>query len=149
MTIIRPVVDDDLEALREMIFALSAFHGDVAEVTIADLQRDVLGDNPWVQVLMAQCDDGLIGYAGLLPHGSLHRGKRAMDLHHLFVVKRARGTGVGQALINASAKLAKSLQCATLWVGTDPNNTHAQMVYEAYGFERVDYAAPKFKLALT
>ena len=149
MTFIRSVQSADLPMLHEMITALSAHHGDVAEVTLADLERDVLGDAPWVKVLIAEGADGLLGYAGLLPHGSLHRGNRAMDLHHLFVVQEARGSGVGQALIGASAGLAKSLHCAVLWVGTDADNTHAQSVYETYGFERVEYVAPKFKLLLT
>jgi len=149
MISIRPIAFADLTRVLEMIQGLSAYHKEVAEITFDDLQRDAMGTHPWVQVLVAEQAGELIGYTALIPKVRFHDGQRGMEVHHLYVDPKLRGKGIGQRLLDASASEAKSQHCTTLFIGTAPDNTEAQRIYETYGFERVEGSYPKFKLALT
>jgi len=125
-----------------MIHALAAHHGHAPVTTLEDLRRDVMGTHPWVHILVAP---GL-GYAALCPLVQLHFGVRGMDMHHLFVVDAARGTGVGRALIAASIEHAKGAGCRFMTVGTHPDNIAAQAVYRAVGFEDLPASGARFRL---
>lgn len=143
---IRKAVEADLGALREMIFALARHHGDVATVTPQELHRDTMGDTPWVTILVAQLSDRLVGYAALCPLSQMQFGVRGTDLHHLFVYPDQRGTGIGRMLIEASIAQARALGCRFLAVGTHPDNTEAQALYRALGFEEVSSVGPRFRM---
>ena len=142
MTLIRPILETDLPEVLSMIHALAAHHGDAPVTTLEDLRRDALGMHPWLQVLVAP---GL-GYAALCPLAQLQFGVRGMDMHHLFVVETARGSGVGRALIDASIAHAKAQECRYLTVGTHPDNRAAQAVYRAAGFEDLPVSGARFRM---
>ena len=141
---IRPMVAIDLPQVVEMAHALAAHHRDCATLDVATLERDALGAVPWVTVLVAQWSTGLVGYAALLPLAQLQFGARGMDMQNLFVQHRARGQGVGAALVEGCEAHAKALGCRYLAVGTHPDNTAAQRVYETLGFERRPAPGPRF-----
>lgn len=144
----RPIARADLAVVLTMIQELSAHHDDVAQVTFEQLERDTMGSQPWVRVIVATENDALVGYAALVPRAKFHSGQRAMDVHHLFVLDDWRSKGVGQVLLDACQDLARDLGCSALTIGTDPDNTHAQAVYERYGFERIEVSNPHFRLEL-
>ncbi len=146
---IRKVGRADLKTVLEMVHALSAYHDDTALLTFDQLERDTMGAHPWIRLLVAEAEDKLVGYASMIPRTKFADGIRAMDVHHLFVVKDWRGRGVGQRLLKACADHAKGLNCTNLIIGTAPDNTHAQNVYRAFGFERMHDGGPRFKLMLT
>ncbi|WP_299779044.1 GNAT family N-acetyltransferase [uncultured Roseobacter sp.] len=145
---IRPVRSDDLQVVLEMVSKLADFHGDVATVTADELARDILGPHPWVRILLAEEAGKVVGYAALCPLAQMQFGARGMDMHHLYVAKSARGTGVGKALIKASEALARAEGCRYLMVGTHPDNIVAQGIYLAMGFDRLDQAGPRFRIKL-
>ena len=131
-----------------MVSKLADHHGDVATVTADELARDILGSRPWVRILLAEDADEIVGYAALCPLAQMQFGVRGMDMHHLYVARHRRGTGVGKALIQASEELAQSEGCHYLSVGTHPDNTVAQGIYLAMGFDRLDPPGPRFRINL-
>ncbi|MCX7558525.1 GNAT family N-acetyltransferase [Sulfitobacter sp. F26204] len=143
---IRPVESEDLPLVLDMVQGLAAHHGDAAQVTLSDLARDCLGTEPWLRVLVAQEGRALLGYTALCPLAQLQFGVRGMDMHHLFVQPKARGAGVGRALIAASLALTKSLGCRYLTVGTHPGNKAAAAIYQAAGFESLAPPGPRFRM---
>ena len=145
---IRPMEVRDHNDVLALVNELTAFHGDVGAITYDTLVRDAAGPAPWVHVLVAEDDTGLIGYAALVPKLRFHDGERSMDLHNLHVIATMRGKGVGRALIDASAAHARKLGCAVMWIGTDPQNFNAQNMYLHFGFERCDAINPRFRLTL-
>jgi len=149
MISIRPIAFADLSGVLEMIQALSAFHDGVAEVTFDQLQRDAMGAHPWVQILAADDGTQLVGYAALLPKAKLQHGQRGIDVHHLFVAKGKRSMGIGQLLLNTSKAEALAKDCNTLFIGTDPDNTKAQRIYQEYGFTPMKGDPSQFSLSLT
>lgn len=145
---IRNIQEADLPTVLGMVQGLAAHHGDVAQISLTDLERDCLGTAPWVRTLVAVEGAQLLGYAALCPLVQMQFGVRGMDLHHLFVRSQARGGGVGRALIDASIALTKSLGCRYMTVGTHPDNKEAAMVYQAAGFDSLPPPGPRFRIRL-
>ncbi len=105
VVVIRNAKPRDLPELNAMIAALAAHHGDAAAITPDKLERDLFGPLPWITALVADSgEDGLIGYAILVPLYRAQEGKRGMDLHHLFVRDGQRGNGIGHHLVAAPAR---------------------------------------------
>ena len=136
----------DMPKVIEMIQCLSRHHGDVATIDLATLERDAVGANPWITLLVAEVGGHLQGYAALCPLMQVQFGVRGMDMHHLFVLPDARGRGVGQALISASITQAKAQGCRYIMVGTAPENSAAQNVYRAAGFDDMPPSGPRFRM---
>ncbi len=146
---IRPLVEADVPAVHVMILALGAYHQDFdAKVTVTSLKRDALGDHPWVRILVAEDEAGLMGYVALLPLAKVADGLRGIDINHMYVAAAVRGRGIGRALIEASADVAHALGCSYMFIGTAPQNTAAQAAYLACGFSRWADAGPRFRRAI-
>ncbi len=148
MTVIFPARPADLPDILRLIRALSAFHGDTAEVTLEQLQSFYFDPAAPASALLARDQDDVIGYAGLLPHIRLHSGGKTIDIQHLYVVETHRGRGVGRALIAAARAQAEAMGCFRLTIGTDPNNAAAQAAYRAMGWDEITGGGPRFQVLL-
>ena len=148
MGVVRAAIAADIAQLLPLIAGLAAHHGDIATVTVADLQRDLFGPHPWFYILVAQRCDDLVGYAALLPLAQLQFGKRGVDMHHLFVRQAERGQGIGRALIAAAQDFARDLGCCYFTVGTHADNLRAQATYPALGFHPAAPHGPRFAVQL-
>ena len=115
---------------------------------MAGLERDPFGPVPWVTALVADGGTSLLGYAILCRMYRAQSGERGVDLHHLFVVERARSSGVGRRLVGAALDEAGRWGCTFLAVGTHPENPGAQRFYERLGFERAPQGGPRFRTAV-
>ena len=141
ITLARPAVVNirvakprDLPELNAMIALLAAHHGDAAAMTPDKLQRDLFGPMPWIQALVADTGEELIGYAVLVPLYRAQDGKRGMDLHHLFVRDGHRGHGTGQHLVARARDCAKAQGCDYLSVSAATGNFAAHRFYENMDF---------------
>ena len=144
----RDAVRQDIVKLNSMIGALAKFHGDTPEIDAKALERDVFGVHPWIYIVVAEINQNVIGYAALCPLIRLQVGMRGIDMHHLFVEEEFRGLGVGKALIEASKTKARELECGYMTVGTHPDNSEAQAMYLASGFEARDSSSLRFSVLL-
>jgi GNAT superfamily N-acetyltransferase len=131
---IRTAKPRDLPELNEMIALLAAHHGDAAGMTSETLERDLFGPMPWIQALVADAGDDLIGYAILVPLYRAQEGKRGMDLHHLFVRDGHRGHGIGQHLVTRARESARAQGCDYLSVSAATGNFAAHRFYEQMDF---------------
>lgn len=131
---IRAAKPRDLPELNEMILLLAAHHGDAAGTTPEQLERDLFGPLPWISALVAESDDGLIGYAILVPLYRAQEGTRGMDLHHLFVRDGHRGHGIGQHLVDRARDTARKAGCGYLSVSAATGNFQAHRFYEHMNF---------------
>ena len=145
---IRPAQGRDFPQLLPMIHALAEHHGDTPSVTEADLLRDVLGTRRWLDVLVAEHEGVVAGYAALCPLAQLQFGMRGMDLHHLYVAPDGRGRGTGRALIHAALAHCADNGCRYMTVGTHPANEAAARLYAAAGFESLPPPGPRFRMRL-
>ncbi|KQZ63162.1 acetyltransferase [Rhizobium sp. Root149] len=141
ISLVRPAVVNirvakprDLPELNQMIALLAAHHGDAAAMTPDKLQRDLFGPMPWIQALVADAGEELIGYAILVPLYRAQEGKRGMDLHHLFVRDGHRGHGIGQHLVSRARDCAIAQGCDYLSVSAATGNFAAHRFYEQMDF---------------
>ena len=95
------------------------------------------GDPPGV-LLGARVDGSgpLVGYACLHWRLDSVTAKEVVCLHDLYVVPEVRGTGVGRALLESAADVARARGAASLVWSTAPDNATAQRLYDATGVAR-------------
>lgn len=133
----------DLAGLLPLVEGLARHHGDVPRLTAETLAGDLFGPVPWFHALVAE-EEGLVGYAALLPLARLQHGERGLDLHHLYVDVAARGKGIGKALLTACEEMARAMGCSYLIIGTHADNLAAQEFYQAQGYAPIPNPARRF-----
>jgi GNAT superfamily N-acetyltransferase len=131
----------EFEALLPLIGAYQRFY----EVEEIDEERNRV----FFRRFLAPSEDGLligariggeiVGYACLYWHFSSLRAAESVLMNDLFVVEAARGSGVGRALIEASAAVAGERGAAHLEWATAPDNLTAQRLYDSTGAERSEW----------
>ncbi len=78
----------------------------------------------------------LLGYTCLYWHLSSLAAAETVLMNDLFVLEAARGKGVGRALIEASATVARERGAHSLEWATAPDNSRAQALYDSTGASR-------------
>ena len=136
--LIEPVSRAQFERLLPLIAAYQRFY----EVEDVDEERN----RAFFARFLAPSDDGLLlgawrandllGYACLYWHFTSLVPAETVLMNDLFVTEAARSQGVGRALIEASADVARKRGAHHLEWATAPDNETAQCLYDATGAER-------------
>lgn len=147
-TMIETARPSDLPRIQQLIRELSAFHGDEAQVNLAQLQDIFFGPHPKGVAFVAKQGDDTIGYAGVLETVAIHSAIPRFDIHHLHVIETKRSQGAGRALIAAARSHAAARGAKGLTIGTDPRNATAQAAYRAMGLEEITDAGPRFWIGI-
>ncbi len=144
---VEPISADRLKALLPLIAAYQRFY----EVEDIDEERNRAFFARFVApsedgVLLGAWRDGeLAGYACLYWHFTSLAPAETVLMNDLYVAERSRGQGVGRALIEASAAVARERGAHRLEWATQPSNLTAQRLYDRTGAERsewVEYELP-------
>ena len=138
---IAPLATSEYESLLPLIAAYQRFY----EVEAVDEERNRV----FFRRFLAPSDDGMllggreggeiVGYACLYWHFSSTRAVETVLMNDLFVSEAARNRGVGRALIEASAAVARERGAAKLEWATAPDNITAQCLYDSTGAERSEW----------
>ncbi len=144
---IREAVPDDMAQVHEMMGLLARHHGEEATVSLETLKRRILTDAVGKILVVAE-EEGLMGYALILPRPWLVNGGDGHDINHLFVVEWRRRAGIGRALIAAARDVARAEESLSLSIGTHLENLGAQRAYREMGLEEAAPTGPRFKVAL-
>jgi GNAT superfamily N-acetyltransferase len=91
-----------------------------------------------VGLLLAARDEAgtILGYACLYWHFSSLQALETVLMNDLFVAPEARGRGIGRALIEATAKVARERGAAWVEWSTAPDNHTAQRLYDSLTGEK-------------
>jgi GNAT superfamily N-acetyltransferase len=145
---IEPVSAAQLEALLPTIAAYQRFYG----VDRIDEERN----RAFFARFVAPSEDGMLlgawssgdlaGYACLYWHFTSLVPAETVLMNDLYVDERSRGRGVGRALIEASAAVARERGAHRLEWATAPDNEMAQHLYDSTGAERSTWI--EYELAL-
>lgn len=145
---ISPVEPGEFERLLPLIAAYQRFY----EVEEVDEERNLA----FFRRFLAPSDDGLllgartsgelVGYACLYWHFSSLSARETVLMNDLFVAEPARGRGVGRALIEASAAVARERGAAHLEWATAPSNLTAQRLYDSTGAARSEWIEYELEL---
>jgi GNAT superfamily N-acetyltransferase len=144
---VEPIAQPRMDVLLPLIASYQRFYG-VEEV---DDERN----RAFFSRFVAPSEDGLLlgawrgeelaGYACLYWHFTSLVPAETVLMNDLFVAETFRGEGVGRALIEASARVARERGAHQLEWATAPDNETARRLYDSIGAERsywVEYELP-------
>ncbi len=132
---IEPITAEQFEAVLPMIASYQSFY----RATDIDAQRNrrffrrFLAPSEDGMLLGAQQGDEPVGYACLYWHFTSLVPAETVLMNDLFVKAEARGRGIGRALIEASAAIARQRGAAHLEWSTAVDNLPAQRLYDSTG----------------
>ena len=134
-----PVREEDYEALQSLIAAYQRFY-EVDDID-ADRNRSFFGrflaPSEDGELLAARDESGrILGYACLYWHFSSLQALETVLMNDLFVAPEARGRGIGRALIEATAEVARERGAAWVEWSTAPDNHTAQRLYDSLTDEK-------------
>jgi GNAT superfamily N-acetyltransferase len=144
---IEPIAAGQMDALLPLIAAYQRFY----EVKKIDDERNraffsrFLAPSEDGILLGAWRDGGLLGYACLYWHFTSLIPAETVLMNDLYVSPGTRGEGVGRALIEASATVARERGAHHLEWATALDNATAQRLYDSTGAERttwIEYELP-------
>lgn len=138
---IAPIAAAEFEQVVPLIAAYQRFY----EVEEIDDERN----RAFFRRFLAPSEDGLLlgarsegrlaGYACLYWHFSSLEACESVLMNDLYVDGSARGQGVGRALIEAAAAIARERGVPFLEWSTAPDNLTAQRLYDSTGAERTEW----------
>ena len=101
--------EEHVPVILEMIRGLAEYEKLTHVMTATEdaLLRTLFGPRPGAEVLLASENEVVVGFALFFPNYSTFLAKPGMYLEDLFVKPEARGRGVGLALLQQLAKLAR------------------------------------------
>jgi GNAT superfamily N-acetyltransferase len=138
---IEPISSEQMQMLLPMIGAYQRFY----EVEEIDDERNsaffsrFLAPSEDGMLLGAWRGENLVGYACLFWHFTSLVPAETVLMNDLYVAPAHRGEGVGRALIEASAEVARRRGAHHLEWATAPGNETAQRLYDSTGAERSEW----------
>lgn len=138
---VEPIIASEYEALLPLIAAYQRFY----EVEQIDEERNrsffrrFLAPSEDGMLLGAWQSENLVGYACLYWHFSSTDAVETVLMNDLYVDAEVRGEGIGRALIEASAAVARERGSPCLEWRTAPDNDTAQRLYDSTGAVRSEW----------
>jgi GNAT superfamily N-acetyltransferase len=135
---IRPASEADVPIIRQLITDLGEFEKLEVRATEASLREHLFGPRRYAEVLLAEEDGIVAGFALFFHNYSTFLGKPGIYLEDLFVRPEHRKLRHGKALIVEVAKIALERGCGRLeWAVLNWNET-AIHFYESIGAQPLD-----------
>lgn len=130
--LIRP---DEIDTAQQMLADLASDDGGVSVVRSSDLlRRLVFAENAWLRVVFAVEGEVPIGLATFNPDYSSYRGCVGAFVGDLFVVRSARGRGIGRGLIAAVARFSQDWATRYVSLMVHRANGDSGAFYQRTGF---------------
>jgi len=138
---IEPIAEAQLEQLLPLIAAYQRFYEaeDIDEARNRTFFARFIAPSDDGMLLGARLGEQICGYACLYWHFTSLVPAETVLMNDLFVTEPARGQGVGRALIEASATVARQRGAHHLEWATAPDNKTAQRLYDGTGAERTTW----------
>jgi GNAT superfamily N-acetyltransferase len=133
---VAPALDEDLVGLLPLFAGYQRFYGSEPDDprNRAFFARFVTPSDDGVLLAARDGADGTpLGFACIYWTFSSVTAREVALMNDLFVVEAARGRGVGRALIDAAAQVARDRDKNVLSWMTAPDNTAAQRLYDRTG----------------
>lgn len=135
--VIRFARREEVGEIMELIKALAAYEKRLDTVTGNEeaLANHLFGETPVAEVLVAQWEGKIVGFALFFPNYSTFLTQPGIYLEDLFVLAEYRGRGVGRALLSSVAKIATERGAGRLDWSVLDWNLDAIAFYEKIGAE--------------
>lgn len=132
---IRLAGETDADTIHAGLLAMARAMGDADKITstAADIRKHGFGDNPAFEVLIAEHGGTFAGLCLTFPSFSTWRGEPGIYVQDLYVEDAYRGQRIGEKLLRAVARRAKSKGAGYLRLSVDIDNRTAEAFYERLG----------------
>lgn len=132
---IRPGLPRDVPAILRLMRSMAEFEQLECHATEASLLSNLFGESPAAKTLLVFCGNQAVGYATYFFSFASMVGRRCLWIDDCFVESAYRNKGIGKALFERLANVAKENHCARLeWIVLNWNST-AITFYERMGAE--------------
>lgn len=133
--VLRAATALDVPVIRELIEGLAEYEQLRHECIATDalLQQALFGARPYAEVVLAELDGQVAGFALFFHNFSTFLARPGIYLEDLFVRPACRGHGVGKALLMHLAQLAVQRDCGRLEWSVLDWNVDAIGFYEKLG----------------
>ena len=137
---IRPARETDVPTILSLVRGLAEYErlADQAVATEDDLRQTLFGPKPPAEVVLAEDERGVAGFALFFHNYSTFRGKPGLYLEDLFVVPERRGEGIGKALLLHLKDIAVARGCGRMEWSVLSWNEPAVGFYRKLGAELMD-----------
>jgi GNAT superfamily N-acetyltransferase len=129
--VIRPARLEDAATVVDLVRELAVYERmppTAVKLTEADPRRDGFGATPRFEILLAELDGRVDGFALFFHNYSTWEGRAGLFIEDLFVRASARGRGLGRGLLAAMARVARERGCPRI----DLNVLHWNPTREFY-----------------
>lgn len=132
---IRPARESDTAVILQLIRELAAYERLLDEVTATEtgLRQQLFGPRPMAEVLLAEVDGAVAGFALFFHNFSTFVGKPGLYLEDIFVRPEYRGRGIGREFFRRLARLALERDCGRMEWAVLNWNQPALEFYRALG----------------
>jgi len=135
MFILRAATTADVPVIYELIAELAEYEKlrDQVDATPAGIHSALFGERRYAEVLLAECQATVAGFALYFHNFSTFRGKPGLYLEDLFVRPPFRRLGIGTAFFRRMAQIAVERGCARMEWSVLDWNTPALDFYRSLG----------------
>src|SRR5262249_55450301 len=139
-TMIRPATAADTSTICRLIRDLAEYERLSHAVSLDEdrLREHLFGTRPYAEVLLAEDEGRVVGFALFFPDYSTFLARPGIYLEDLFVEPEYRGRGHGKALLAALARLGLERGCGRLEWSVLNWNEPALRFYRALGAVPMD-----------
>ncbi|MBX2813897.1 MAG: GNAT family N-acetyltransferase [Myxococcales bacterium] len=132
---LRSASSEDVPVIYKLICALATYEklGHEVVATEGQLRATLFGEHPSAEVLLAEKNKEIIGFALFFYNYSTFLGKKGLYLEDLFVLPSYRGQGVGKALLQRLAQVAVKQDCGRMEWSVLNWNKPSIAFYESLG----------------
>jgi GNAT superfamily N-acetyltransferase len=132
---IRKATDEDVPIILELIRGLAEYERLLDHVIATEerIRETLFGPRPAAEVLLAEVEGGVVGFALFFTNYSTFLAKPGIYLEDLFVKPDARGQGVGKMLLTRLAHLAVERGCGRVEWSVLNWNEPSIRFYESLG----------------
>ncbi|MDO8629906.1 MAG: GNAT family N-acetyltransferase [Phycisphaerales bacterium] len=132
--LIRSATNADADAIRTLVFGVLGEYGLLAEhegvdADLSDIEGNYIARGGLFDLVLDDAGQ-LIGTVGLYP-----RGDGVAELRKMYLVKIARGRGIGKMLLERVLGRARELGFARIELETSSKLVEAIGLYKRYGFQ--------------
>lgn len=106
---IRFAKKEDVGSIFSLIKELAEFEklSDQISTSESELEKTLFGDGNFVEILIAEFEGKIVGYALFFKNFSTFLGKPGIYLEDLYVKQNMRGKGIGKSLLEKIIAIAK------------------------------------------
>jgi len=134
-TATRKALPSDLPALYGLLRAKAEFDGATHALTAteAEFGQAIFGEEPGLEVAVADRDGSIVGFAAYYPIFSTFSARPGLWLEDLFVDSSCRSLGIGRDLLKFVGREAVNRGCCKLEWSLQKSNTKGIAFYEREG----------------